>query len=62
MMNFADLVLCLLTGFVVPLAFASLVADGALLAGGRWAGGPHCLSVVVGTDLRPGASCNPARR
>jgi hypothetical protein len=39
MMNFADLVLCLLTGFVVPLAFASLVADGALLAGGPARGG-----------------------
>jgi uncharacterized membrane protein len=34
MMNFADLVLCLLTGFVVPLALASLVSDGALMAGG----------------------------
>lgn len=29
MMNFTDLVLCLMTGFAIPLALCSLVADGA---------------------------------
>ncbi len=35
MMNFADLVLCLLTGFAIPLALAGFVSERAELLAGR---------------------------
>jgi hypothetical protein len=40
MMNFADLVLCLLTGFAIPLALAGFVADGVRLHAGSGDAGP----------------------
>ena len=40
MMNFADLVLCLLTGFAIPLALAGFVAERAEIRAGRGQAGP----------------------
>lgn len=40
MMNFADLVLCLLTGFAIPLALSGFVAERAALHAGRGQAGP----------------------
>lgn len=40
MMNFADLVLCLLTGFAIPLALSGFVAERAELHAGRGQAGP----------------------
>ena len=40
MMNFADLVLCLLTGFAIPLALSGFVAERAVVHAGRREMGP----------------------
>lgn len=58
MMNFADPLLCLLTGFAVPLALAGFVADGVRVSahhggGGRmlWLFGCWASALVAGPGL-----------
>ena len=54
MMNFADLVLCLLTGFAIPLALSGFVAERAEIHAGRGQVGPASRFFVLLQRLADG--------